>query len=396
MLISRRRLGTGLVGGALAAATRPARAGPPASIRIGVLHAMTGPISVIAREQMMGLELALTRLGNRLGGVPVELFEEDARMTPDTGLQAATRLIEQRHIDILVGNQLSNQLLAYIAPLAAANVVVFTDLPGPSQLAGAGCTPDLFVMSWENNTNSAAIGLAMTAAGVKRAYFISQNYVTGREYVAGARKFYHGEVAGEAYLPIEQTDYAAEIAAIRAARPDAVYVFLPGAGGIAFLKQFAGAGLKARIPLFSGSWLADEHSFAALGAAAEGAHLVANWFADLDNPQNVEFVAAFVAKFGRRPVVYAAMTYDNMMLLDRAVASLGGDISDRDALRRAIRGSDFQSVRGPFAFNVNQFPIQNYYAAEVVRSDGELRHKVTATIASGFKDGYFDQCHMPR
>jgi branched-chain amino acid transport system substrate-binding protein len=250
-------------------------------------------------------------------------------------------------------------------------------------------------MSWENNTNSAAIGQAMTIAGVKKAFFISQNYVTGKEYVAGAKKHYTAETVGEAYVPIEQTDYAAEIAAIRAARPDAVYVFLPGAGGIAFVKQFAGSGLKSRMRLFSGSWIADEHSFAALGDAAEGIRVTANWFADLDNPENAAFVSAFRAKYGRRPVVYAAMVYDNIMLLDRAVTSLKGDIGDRAALREAILKADFKSVRGPFGFNTNQFPIQNFYAADVIKDDGVLRHKVAATIATGFKDDLSGQCHMP-
>jgi branched-chain amino acid transport system substrate-binding protein len=397
MLVSRRRFAAGLAGGTiLAASGRAVRAAPVTSIRLGMLHSITGPISVLAREQTMGMQLALDMLGNKLGGVPVEVFEEDAGMTPETGLQSVTKLIEQNHVDIVLGNQLSNQLLAFMPVLAKADVVTFSDLPGPSELAGKQCSGDLFVMSWENTTNSAAIGQAMTNAGVKKAFFIAQNYVTGKEYVAGAKTFYKGDVVGETYVPIAQTDYAAEIAAIQAARPDGVYVFLPGAGGIAFVKQFAASGLRNKIKLYSGSWLADEHSFVALGDTALGARVTANWFADLPNAENKTFVEAFGKKNGRHPVIYAAMVYDNVMLLDLAVKAVGGNVVDRAGLRAAIRqavsSGTFKSVRGPFAFNTNQFPIQDFYMAEVVKQDGVLMHKTLGTVFTNFKDSYAKDC----
>ena len=214
-----------------------------------------------AKSSSWAFDLALKELGNKIGGIPVEVFKEDAGMTPASALQATTRLVEKDHIDFLVGQMLSNQLLAYVKPVTDSGAVIFSGVAGPSQLAGADCNPNLFVVSWENNTPSEAVGKYMTDSGVKRAFFISQNYVTGREYVAGAKAYFKGESVGEAYVPIEQVDYAAELAAINAANPDAVYAFLPGAGGIAFVKQFANSGMMGKVKLFSGSWLADEHSF---------------------------------------------------------------------------------------------------------------------------------------
>ncbi|MGH7090952.1 MAG: ABC transporter substrate-binding protein [Stellaceae bacterium] len=378
-----------------AAVAAPAAAAPPAKIRLGVISTVSGPIAALGREQYMGADLGLKMLGNKIGGIPVDVFKVDARMTPETGLEATTRLTEKDHIDFLIGGQLSNQLLAYAKPVTATGTIIVSGIAGPEQLAGADCNPNLFVASWQNNTPSEAVGKMMTDDGVKRAFFIAQNYITGKEYVAGAKAYYKGNVAGEAFVPIEQVDYAAEIASIRAANPDAVYVFLPGAGGVAFVKQFANSGLLDKIKLFSGSWLADELDFAALGdVVTKNIYLANPWFASLDNPQNKKFVAAFKKEHGRNPVFYAAFVYDSLMLLDGAVKKVHGEIGDKKALVKAMETAPFKSVRGNFAFNTNHFPIQNFYSAKVVKKDGGLQQEVVGTVFTNFKDSFYPQCHM--
>jgi branched-chain amino acid transport system substrate-binding protein len=372
-----------------------AAAAPPDKIRLGLLTNLTGPLTVLGKEQVMGLELALKRLDNKIGGIPVELATEDAGMSPDTALKATTRLTERNHIDFLVGLFLSNQLLAYVKPVTDTGAIIISATPGPIELAGKDCNPNLFVLSWQNNSPSEAVGKSMSTAGAKRAYFLSQNYVTGREHAAGAKQYFNGEVAGESYVPLDQADYASEISSIRAANPDAVYVFLPGANGISFVKQFANAGLKNRIKLFGGSWLADEQSFPALGDAALGINVAAPWFAQLRNPQQEEFVRAFTEQYKRTPVIYAAFVYDSLMLLDGAVREVKGEIGDKPALRRAIESVPFQSTRGKFRFNTNHFPIQNYYAAHVVKADGVLRHELDGTVFEDHTDSAAPQCHMP-
>ena len=368
---------------------------PPAKIRLGVISTVSGPIAALGKEQYMGADLALKMLGNKIGGIPVEVFKEDARMTPETGLAAATRLTEEDHIDFLVGGQLSNQLLAYVKPVTDKGTIIISGIGGPEQLAGKDCNSKLFVASWQNNAPSEAVGKQMTDAGVKSAFFIAQNYITGKEYVAGAKAYYKGKIAGEAFVPIGQVDYAAEIASIRAANPDAVYVFLPGAGGVAFVKQFANAELLKKIKLFSGSWLADEHSFGALGdVVTHDVYLGNPWFAQLDNPANKKFVAAFKKEHGRNPVFYAAFVYDSIMLLDGAVKAVHGEIGDKVALIHALEKAPFHSVRGNFAFNTNHFPIENFYAAKVVKKDGVLQHQIVGTVFTNFKDSFYQSCHM--
>jgi branched-chain amino acid transport system substrate-binding protein len=377
-----------------AAAATSAAAAPAEKIRLGVITTFGGPLAVLGKEQLMGADLALKMLGNKIGGIPLEVFKEDAGMTPDTALQAATRLTEKDSIDFLVGQLLSNQLLAYLTPVTATGAFIISGVAGPSEVAGKECNPDFFAISWQNNAPSEAVGQLMTDSSVKRAYFMSQNYVTGKEYVAGAKAYFKGEIAGEAYVPIAQVDYAAELATIRASNPDAIYVFLPGAGGVAFVKQFANSGMQGKVKLFGGSWLADEHSFAAIGDSAVGINVAAPWFSELKNPPNEKFVADFTKEYGRNPVFYSAFVYDSIMLLDGALRAVGGDIGDKKALRAALAAAPFKSTRGKFAFNINHFPIENFYSARVVKKNGVLQHDVTGTIFEDHKDSFYTDCHM--
>jgi branched-chain amino acid transport system substrate-binding protein len=363
-------------------------------IRLGFMTTMSGPIAALGKEQEMGLDLALKQLGNKIGGVPVELAKEDSRMQPDTAVQAATKLVERNKIDFLTGTMLSNQLLAIVKPVTDSGAIILSGIAGPSELAGAGCNPNLFVMSWENNTPSEAVGKYMTDTNRKRGFFLAQNYVTGREHVAGAKHYFKGQVVGEAYPDRTTMDFAAEIAQIRAAKPDAVYAFMPGAQGVAFVKQYAAAGLIKEIPLYSGSWLADEHSYAALGDLSLDVNLAANWFVGLDNPQNKAFIAAFKKEYGRNPVFYAAFVYDSIVLLDAAVKAVKGNIKDKAALRNALKTADFKSTRGKFKFNTNQFPVQDFFIAKVMKEGSGYVHKVTATAFANHVDRFVGQCKM--
>lgn len=363
-------------------------------IRLGFMTTMSGPIAALGKEQEMGLDLALKRLGNKIGGIPVEVAKEDSRMQPDTAVQAATKLVERNKIDFLTGTMLSNQLLAIVKPVTDSGAIILSGIAGPSELAGAGCNPNLFVMSWENNTPSEAVGKYMTDTNRKRGFFLAQNYVTGREHVAGAKHYFKGEVVGEAYPDRTTMDFAAEIAQIRAAKPDAVYAFMPGAQGVAFVKQYAAAGLIKEIPLYSGSWLADEHSYAALGDLSLDVNLAANWFVGLDNPENKAFIAAFKKEYGRNPVFYAAFVYDSIMLLDAAVKAVKGNIKDKAALRAALKAADFKSTRGKFKFNTNQFPVQDFFIAKVAKEGSGYVHKVTATAFKDHVDRFAKDCKM--
>ncbi|MDH3234647.1 MAG: ABC transporter substrate-binding protein [Alphaproteobacteria bacterium] len=362
-------------------------------IRLGFMTPLSGPLTFLGKEQLMGMELALEKLGNKLGGIPVEVIKQDGRMSAATANQAATKLVEQGKIDILTGLLLSNQTIAITKSLTDKGIFVISGVSGPKPLAGAKCNRNFFAISWQNEQASEALGKFLTEKGVKSVFAISQNYVAGRDHVAGVWAYYKGKRVGEAYVPRRHMDYAGEIAQIRSIKPQAIFMFLPGRGGIAFLKQMNGAGLMGKIKVFGGSWVADEHSFKAVGDSALGAELSNPWWAQLDNPTNKAFVAAFHKKHGRNPVFYAAFMYDVINLLDAAVKEAGG-IKDKDKFRAALRRANFKSVRGAFKFNTNHFPVQDFYIGQVVKSKKGLTHKIIGKPFTAQGDRYAKLCKM--
>jgi branched-chain amino acid transport system substrate-binding protein len=88
-------------------------------------------------------------------------------------------------------------------------------------------------------------------------------------------------LAGEVYTQLGQTDYAAEIAQIRASGADSVFFFLPGGMGIAFMKQYAQSGVD--IPLIGPAFSFDQGILQAVGDAALGVKNTAQWSKDIDN-----------------------------------------------------------------------------------------------------------------
>jgi branched-chain amino acid transport system substrate-binding protein len=235
----------------------------------------------------------------------------------------------------------------------------------------------------------------MSDKGVKSAFFVGADYQAGYEHVGAAMKYFKGKAIGPTYAPLSQLDFAPEMARIRAEKPDAVFAFLVGAGGVAFVKQYAQAGLQKQIPFYAEDPVANPLTFPAQGDAAVGIVMGTNWTADLDNPANKKFVSSFVAKYNRLPATFAALAYDSVKLIDAAVRDAGGKVEDKDAVRAALRKANFQSVRGPFKFNNNHYPIQNLYIMEVKKDEkGNLIAALKDTAAKDWQDPYHQDCPM--
>jgi branched-chain amino acid transport system substrate-binding protein len=237
-------------------------------------------------------------------------------------------------------------------------------------------------------------GAIATQKGYKRMVLLAPNYQGGKDIIAGFKRYYKGEIAAEIYTQLAQPDYSTEIADIRATKPDAVMVFLPGAVGINFVKQYAQAGLQGKIPLLSTS--TNGTLLPAMGDAAVGLMLSSIWEPSVDNPVSKKFVADFTAKYKRQPSAYSAMSYDAAVLLGSALKKTKGNVSDKPALIAAIDQADFKSLRGSFKFNTNHFPIADWSLFEVVKDakDGHTYFAFRGMTSPGHKDSYADKCPM--
>ncbi|WP_119169186.1 ABC transporter substrate-binding protein [Algihabitans albus] len=375
------------LGGAAAATAQDA------SVKIGMLTTLSGGGSALGIDVRDGFLLAVEQEGGTLGGVPVEVIVEDDARKPDIAKEIADRMVERDEVDIMTGLIFSNLAIAVVPSVLRDEVIYISANAGPSQLAGRGCHENYFNVAWQNDNLHEAMGKYVFDQGFRKPFILAPNYPAGQDALTGFKRFYTGELAGELYTQLGQTDYAAELAQIRAADPDAVFFFLPGGMGISFIRQYDQAGLSGQLPLFGPAFSFDQAILGAVGESAVGVINSSQWNKDLDNAANAEFVAAFQEAYDRLPSLYASQGYDTARLIAAALAETGGT-DDLEAFRASVKAANFESVRGEFRFGNNNHPIQNIYVREVVMEDGALTNRTVGRAFAGHQDAYATECGL--
>ncbi len=365
-----------------------------APVKIGFVATLSGPAGALGQDQYDAFMMVVERNGGKLGGVPVQVLKEDDQFKPDVGVQIIQKFIEREKTPIITGVTFSNVMMAMSKPLADGGVIFVGSNAGPAPLAGPACNQNFFFTSWQNDMQAEVMGKYATDQGYKRVYGMAPNYQAGKDFVAGFKRFFKGTIVDEVYTTLNQPDYSAEISQIASKKPDAVYVFYPGGMGVNFVKEYKQAGLLGKIPLLSTS-TTDGATLPALKELALGVISGTFWGPDFSNPVSQKFVADFEKKYNRIPSQYAAQAYDSALLLDQCDRPrlVKGNVNDKAALRAAIRQADFKSVRGPFTFNNNGFPIQNMYAFVVAKdAKGRVNLKTIAQPITAQRDSYADKC----
>lgn len=364
-------------------------------VKIGMVTTLSTKAGYLGEEVRDGFKLAIAQEEGKLGGIPVELLVEDDGSDPGKAKQIADRFMKRDDVKIMTGLIFSNVALAVVPKVVRSEVLYISPNAGPSDLAGKGCNKNYFNVAYQNDNLDEVVGKYVNDAGFNNVYLLAPNYPAGKDHLAGFKRYYKGAIAGEVYTKLDQSDYAPEIAALRAAEPDGVFFFLPGGMGINFIKQFSQAGLNKTIPVFGPAFSFDERLLAAVGAAALGVKNGSQWTHDLDVPANRQFVAAFRETYGRTPTLYASQGYEAARLIGSALKSVEGDVSKLDALRAALRQADFESVRGDFAFAANQHPVQNLYIREVVEDGaGGYTNKTLKAVFTAHSNAYVEACKM--
>ncbi|XOT97535.1 ABC transporter substrate-binding protein [Alcaligenes pakistanensis] len=365
--------------------------------KVGLLTTLSGPGAAIGAEIRDGFELGLNHSGGKLGGVDVALTVLDDQQKPMEGRQAVDRLVKRDKVDVITGMAFSNVLLPVMPTILNSDTVYISANTGPADYAGERCHPNFFSVSWQNEDIPAAMGKYVTDQAHKKVYLIAPNYPGGRESIEGFKRLFKGEIADEVYVKVGQMDYAAELAQMRASGADAVFFFLPGGMGVSFIKQLINSGLSSQLAVYTPGFSADQDTIAAIGESMKGMANAAQWSPDLDNTVNKRFVADFEKTYGRLPSMYASQGYDAALLLDGALKADPKAATDREALRKALRSAPFESVRGAFAFNNNQYPVQTYYMREVAPNEkGQMSNKIVSTVFEQFQDHFAPQCKMEK
>lgn len=388
-----------MLAAALAAATLGASgaAGAADKVKVGLVSTLSGPNAAIGNDIRDAFMLVVKLNGGKLGGLPAEVLIADDQFKPDVGKQLFERMVKRDKVDFLTGVVFSNIMLAGLPEAIEGKTVYLSPNAAPSPIAGKECSPYFFAVSWPNDAYHEAAGQHATNQNFKNAYLVAPNYQAGKDSLAGFKRFYKGKVVNEVYTKLGQLDYSAELAEIRAAKPDVLYAFLPGGMGTNFIKQFVAAGLNKQTRLLLPGFGADQDIIRGVGDAMLGLQDTAHWAMNLDNAANKRFVAEFEKEYKRLPTGYAAQAYDTALLIDAAIKTVSGKIEDKEAVLKAVKAAKFESVRGEFKFNTNQYPIQNYYLREVQKdAQGRLVNNVVSStpVMVNRGDAYVQDCPM--
>ena len=363
-------------------------------IRIGYINTFSGGAAIYGKHQKDGLELALDHLGRKIGGLDVKMIYGDDQRKPDVGRQQADKLLKKDKAHVIAGITWSNVLAAVQRRVVRAKKILISTNAGWSAMAGKNCSPYFFSTSWNNDQTPEAMGQLMNQEKLDNVFLISANYQAGKDMLTGFERTYRGNVTGRILYRLGQRDYQAEISQIRAVKPTALFGFVPGPMGIAFIKQYRAAGLHKTIPFYS-VFTVDYLTLKGHGKAAIGTYHTAYWNNSSEDPVNQRFIKDFKAKYGYHPSMFSAQAYDMPLLVDSGVKAVGGNLSDVRGMIKAMEKADFASVRGKFTYNMNHIPIQTFYRREVrADANGDPVIVTTGPVLENHKDAYYEQCKM--
>src|SRR5712675_1866555 len=377
-------LGTGaIVFAAALLAAGPATA--QQKVKIGFITTLSGPQGVVGEYMRNSVELALDHLGRKMAGLEVEVIYGDDQVKADVGKQVADEMLKKYQVDFVAGIIWSNVMLAVAPTVTDAGKFMIGTNAGPHELAGKMCNELFFTTSWQNDDTPEAMGKVMQDQRITDVYLMAPNYAAGKDMLNGFKRAYKGRIVDEVYTRLGQTDYQAELSQLRSKNPKAVFVFYPGGMGISFLRQYSEAGLRGQFPLYS-VYTVDEISIPAVKHAALGQYETRYWSPDLKNPANQKYVSDYRKKYGKLPVFYGAQSYDGILLIDSAVKAVKGNLKDTKGMVAAMRKANINSLRGPFKFNNNHHPIQNFYLLRAEKVGDGVEMRIQRTVFEKHQD----------
>jgi branched-chain amino acid transport system substrate-binding protein len=353
---------------------------------------MTGGLGIFGKHAKDGWDLALDHHGGKLGGLKVEMVYGDSQVKPDVARQVVDRFLKKDRVEIVAGITWSNVLAAVQRPVTRSKKILISTNAGWSGMAGKQCSAYFFSTSWNNDQVPEAMGQLVNNENLKNVFLISANYQAGKDMLTGFERFYKNRVAGRILYRLGQTDFQAEISQIRAVKPAALFGFIPGPMGIAFMKQYRAAGLHKTIPFYS-VFTINHLSLTGHGKNAIGTYTTAYWDLSSKRPDNLRFINDFKKKYGYHPSIFAAQAYDAPFLIDAGIKAAGGDVSNKKAMIKGMEKVTYLPTKGKFRYNTNHIPIQNFYKREVIAdANGNPEIVTRSVVLRDHKDAYYTQC----
>ena len=359
-------------------------------IRVGLMLPYTGTFGQIGVGIENGFRMALDEKGGKLGGREIEWFKVDDESEPSKGVENASKLVQRDKVDVLIGTVHSGVQMGILKVARETGVLNLIPNAGVHAATRALCAPNVFRTSFTNSQPTSALGKVMVDKGHKKAVWITWKYAAGDEAFEGFRDSYikaGGTIVRELGLPFPNVEFQALLTEIASLKPDAVCCFFAGAGAAKFMKDYAAAGLKGKIPLY-GSGFLTEGVLEAAGPAADGIFTTLHYSDALDTPRNKAFRLAYAKGFRLQPDVYTVQGYDAGQLLALGATAVNGDFANKKALYAAMEGAVIDSPRGKWTMSKSHNPIQDMYLRQVVNGENKvigIAAKAVADAGTGCK-----------
>jgi branched-chain amino acid transport system substrate-binding protein len=369
--VSRR---TALVGALAATAlARPAIA-QGAPLKIGLMLPFSGTFAALGENIATAFELCLNENGGKFGGRAVTIVRLDDESDPAKAPANVNRLLGRDNVDALVGTVHSGVVMALVQ--AAREKEVPLVIPNAGNVAATRelCSPSVFRSSFSNWQPAYGMGKVLAAKGVKKAAWVTWDYAAGKESGEGFRdglKSGGAELTHVLTLPFPETNFQPILAQIAGLGVDAVGSFFAGGGAVQFVKDYAAAGLRDKVPL-CGSGFLTEGVLKPQGAAAEGIQTALHYGDGLDNPKNKAFREAFQKAVNRPADVYAVQGYDAGQILAAGLAATKGDATAIKELGAGIRAARIDSPRGAFTLSASHNPVQTIWLREARNGENKV------------------------
>jgi branched-chain amino acid transport system substrate-binding protein len=380
-----------IIGAASTGLLLPARA-QGNKVRVGLMLPYTGAFAPLGVAIENGVRMAINERGGKLGGRDIEWFKVDDESEPSKGVENANRLVQRDKVDVLIGTVHSGVQMGIQRVARESGVLSLIPNAGVHAATRNLCAPNVFRTSFTNSQPTLALGKPMMDKGLKRTAWITWKYAAGDEAFEGFKESYTkagGTIVKELGLPFPQVEFQALLTEIASAKPDAVACFFAGPSAAKFMRDYAAAGLKDRIPLW-GSGFLTEGVLEAAGAAAEGVMTTMHYSDSLDTPRNKQFRTAYATTFKLQPDVYAVQGYDTGLLLSQGMAAVKGDIGAKEALYKAMETATIDSPRGKWTMSKAHNPVQDIYLRRVENKENKVigvAAKALADSGAGCKLG---------
>lgn len=343
-------------------------------IKVGFMLPYSGTYARLGEAITNGFKLAVEQNGGTIGGVKVQYFSVDDESDPAKAPENTNRLLKRDRVDVLVGTVHSGVAIGMAKIARGGDAIMLVPNAGADQITGPLCAPNIFRTSFSNWQPGYGTGAMMAKDGHKTAVTLTWKYAAGEQQVNGFKEAFEkggGKVIRDLTLPFPNVEFQPYLTEIASLNPDAVFVFFAGGGAVKFVKDYAAAGLKGKIPLYGTGFLTDG-TLEAQGETAEGVRTSLHYAESLDTPQNKKFQQAYRKAYNDTGDVYAVQGYDAAQLLIQAVKAVNGDVSDKKGMIKAMKGAVIDSPRGQWRMSKAHNPIQDYYARVVKNGDNQV------------------------